>query len=230
MNAKNVVVIEDDVELAEQTKTMLEMNSFHVDVFHSAEDFLLSSIVSPVNPHIFLIDLNLPGLAGCELIKVIRYKDKVSPIFMISGATQDEFLNKCLSAGADDYILKPYNPDHLLLKIKNAQIKLRHFLGSTIDFGVKLVPEAKLLSRDGVKMKLTNREYAIVEQLISSPDEIHTREMLVKKIGNDEVTVRTIDVHVSTARKKIEKLKIGIETMRGLGYRIILTTDDVVKM
>lgn len=222
MQTKNLVIIEDDVTLATQMKMMLEMQAFIVSVFHSAEDYLMNVKVSPGTPYIYLIDLNLPGLAGCELVKVIRYKDKVSPIFMVSGSTEDKFLNQCLSAGADDYLLKPYNPDHLMLKIKNAQSKLRHFLGANIDFGVKLVPEAKLLAHDGVKLKLTNREFAIVEQLISAPDEIHSREILVKKIGNDEVTVRTIDVHVSSVRKKMEKLNIGIETMRGQGYKIIL--------
>lgn len=219
---KNFVVIEDDVVLSEQMRMMLELQTFHVGVFHSAEEYLMNAKVAPHIPNIYIIDLNLPGLGGCELVKVIRYKDKVSPIFMVSGSTLDENLKMCLAAGADDYVLKPYNPDHLMLKIANSQIKLRYFLGLNIDFGVKLVPEAKLIARDGVKLKLTNREFAIVEQLISAPDEIHSREELVKNIGIDEITVRTIDVHVSSVRKKMRKLNIGIQTMRGLGYRIIL--------
>jgi two-component system response regulator QseB len=222
MGTKNIIVIEDDVLLAQQMKTILVMQDLNVEVFHSTEEYLMNSKAAPLAPQIYLLDLNLPGLTGAELVKVIRYKDKVSPIFMISGSTEDHILNKCLAAGADDYLLKPYNPDHLMLKIKNAQTKLRYFLGANIDFGIKLVPEARVISNDGEKLQLTNREFAIIELLISEPGAVHSREDLVKKIGNEEVTMRSIDVHVSSLRKKIERLNIGIETMRGVGYKIIL--------
>ncbi len=162
----------------------------------------------------------LPGLAGSELVKVIRYKDKISPIFIISGQSPDSALQKCLSAGADDFLSKPYNPDHLLLKVLNAQTKLRFMIGSMMEFGVKLVPEAKLVSRDGIKVKLTNREYSIMETLLSLPEEILSREKLIKEMADDEITARTIDVHVSSLRKKIVKLELEIETCRGKGYRV----------
>lgn len=220
MQTKNFIVIEDDMALAFQFKAMLEMERFTVHVFHSAEDYLMSARVAPNVPHIYLIDLNLPGLAGSELVKVIRYKDKISPIFIITGESPDSGLQKCLSAGADDYLCKPYNPDHLLMKVLNAQVKLRFMLGSMMDFGVKLMAEARLVSRDGEKVKLTNREYAIIEKLLSSPDEVVSREMLIKEIGDDEITERTIDVHISSLRKKVSKLELEIETCRGKGYRI----------
>lgn len=220
MQPKNFIVIEDDVALASQFKAMLEMEKFTVQVYHSAEDYLLSPGSAQTVPHIFLIDLNLPGLAGSELVKVIRYKDKLSPIFIISGQSPDSALERCLSAGADDYLCKPYNPDHLLLKVLNAQIKLRFMIGSMMDFGVKLVSEARLISRDGKKVQLTNREYAIMETLLSFPEEILSRERLLKEIGDDEITERTIDVHISSVRRKITSIDLEIETCRGKGYRV----------
>lgn len=220
MATKNFVIIEDDVLLASQLKTVLEMAAYDVKVYHSSEEFLLSSKMNQLTPFIYLIDLNLPGLAGSELVKVIRYKDKISPIFMISGTTLNTALEECLSAGADDYLLKPYNPDHLLLKINNAQAKLGFMMGSMMDFGVKLLPEAKLICRDGLKAKLTNREYSIMERLLSAPNEVHSREKLIKEIGDAGITERTIDVHISALRKKIEKISLEIETCRGKGYRI----------
>lgn len=222
MPAKNFVVIDDDALLAQALRIMLEMESFKVQVFHSAEDYLLSISVSPSTPQIYLIDLNLPGLGGCELVKVIRFKDKVSPIFMISGDSKDHSLKRCLAAGADDYMLKPYDPDLLMLKIQNAREKLKIYMGTAMDFGIKMVPEAKLISRDGLKTKLTNNEYAIFDQLMSAPDQIHTRQDLIKRIGNPDLTERTIDVHVSSVRRKLEKLDLGIETLRGKGYRVLI--------
>ena len=222
MHTKNFIVIEDDVLMARQMKLLLEMENYKVHVYHSAEDYLLNSETSPETPYIYLVDLNLPGLAGSELVKVIRYKDKVAPIFMLSGSTLDAHVRQCLEAGADDIILKPFNPEHLLLKIKNARLRLQFFLKSNMDFGVKIVPEARVIFRDGVKMQLTSKEFLIVEQLIASPDLIHTRESLMKTMG-DNMTERLIDVHVSSVRRKLVKLNMGIQTLRGRGYRISMT-------
>lgn len=220
MIIENFVVIEDDLALAGQFKAMLELESFKVNVFHSAEDYLLSPQSQSKTPYIYLIDLNLPGLAGSELIKVIRHKDKIAPVFIISGESPEIALKKCLDLGADDYLAKPYNPDHLILKIRNAQNKLKFLITSMIGYGVKLIPEANLISRDGSKLRLTGMEFAIIEKLLAHPDEVISRVRLIKEICGKEITERTVDVHVSNLRKKLIKIDLGIDTLRGMGYRI----------
>jgi two-component system phosphate regulon response regulator PhoB len=219
MENKHFIIIEDDVVLAKQFKEMLELESFEVQVYHSSEDFLMGSKIND-KLCIYLIDINLPGLNGTELVKVIRHRDKLSHIFIISGEMNTSIFGKSLELGADDFLFKPYNPEHLLLKVINAQSKLRILTRSMMDYGVKLLPEARLISRDGIKLKLTNREYAISECLLRNPEKIHSRESLVKEISDVDITERTIDVHISSLRKKLPELNLEIETLRGKGYRI----------
>lgn len=219
MKLNNIVVIEDDSILSSQLKEILEMSQFRVHLFQSAEDYLLSrQAVS--QPCIFLIDLNLPGLGGTELIKVIRHNDKLSSIFVLTGADPKDAFSIALSAGADDFLSKPYNPDHLLLKVQNTQRKLEVLVSLNIDYGVKLVPEARMISCDGVKVKLTNREYLIAKELFSAPGEIQGREKIIRSFSDSDITERTIDVHVSSLRRKIAGLGLEIETCRGKGYRL----------
>jgi two-component system response regulator PhoP len=219
MNRKNLIIIEDDELLARQLKEIFEISDYSVLVYHSAEDFLFSKTEIP-RPAIYLIDLNLPGLSGVELVKVIRQRFKFSTIFVITGESPMEAFKSCLSAGADDFLSKPYHPDHLLLKVQNAQKKLELLKGSVMDFGVKMVRESRLIAQDGVKIKLTNREYVIMEKLLLFPDEVVSRETLLRAMSDEEVTERTIDVHVSSLRRKIARLNLEIETCRGKGYKI----------
>lgn len=220
MNLKKCIVVEDDLGLAKQLEQLLELSHFQVQIYHTAEEFLLRQPSLP--PCIYLIDLNLSGIKGVELIKLIRYQDKISPIYILSGAILESEISGCLKHGADDFLLKPYNPDHLILKLLNAQAKTNLILKNMINVGVKLVPEANLVVHEGMKIKLTNREYTILEALITEPEAIHSREVLVSRMGEKEITDRTIDVHVSSLRKKMEQVKIGIETCRGRGYRILI--------
>lgn len=219
MNTKQLVIIEDDILLAKQLKEIFELSDYDVKVFNTAEDYLFSK-AGLNSPAIYLIDLNLPGLMGIDLMKVIRHQDKFSAIFVITGESALDAVKKSLTAGADDFISKPFNPEHLLLKVKNAHAKLQLLRSSMIDVGVKLVPDACLVSRNGHKMKLTNREYAIIKKLLSTPDEIFSREVLVKEMRDNDITERTVDVHVSSLRRKLSKLGLKIETIRGKGYRV----------
>lgn len=214
MSVENFIVIEDDVTLASQFESILKLHNFKVNVFHYAEEFLIQKNVSATTC-IYLIDMKLPGIKGLEMVKLIRYKDKISPIFIISGGTVSDDITECLKHGADDYLLKPYNPDHLMLKILNAQTKTQLVLKDMLNVGIKLIPEANLVMREGLKIKLTTREFSIMEQLLKFPDEIHSREILASRMKDHEITDRTIDVHVSSLRKKVQKLNVSIETFRG---------------
>ncbi|MBA2405945.1 MAG: response regulator transcription factor [Bdellovibrionales bacterium] len=217
----NAVIIEDEVLLASQMKILLEMQKFTVSSFNTAEDFIFcfSTFTAPT---LYLIDLHLPGLSGSELVKLIRYKDKISSIFVISGDNDADEISECLKSGADDYLQKPYNPDHFMLKLVNTHNKMKVLLSTMLNVGVKLIPEANLIIRDGIKIKLTKREYGIIQQLLSKPEDIQSRENLVEAMIGNDITDRTIDVHVHSLRKKISKVKMTIETCRGQGYKVVV--------
>jgi DNA-binding response OmpR family regulator len=213
-----VVIIEDEKEVGEMLKFLLEKNSFNVDFYPSAEDFFLAKKF--YSTCVYIIDSNLPGIQGEDVIRTIRSKDKISPVFIISGNTEGEDISQGLACGADDYLPKPFNTDHLLQKVRNSVQKTKIVLDNMMNVGIKLIPEAHSILIDGATVNLTQREFTIVEKLIKNPGNIVTREELVNGFDDSEVTVRTIDVHVSSLRKKLEKIKLVIETVRGKGYKI----------
>lgn len=213
-----VVIIEDEKDVGEMLKFLLEKNSFQVDFYQSAEDFFLAKKFYATC--VYIIDSNLPGIQGEDVIRTIRSKDKLSPVFIISGKTEGEDISHGLACGADDYLPKPFNTEHLLQKVRNSVSKTNVILDNLMNVGIKLIPEANSLLLDGTTVTLTSREFTIVQSLIKKPGDIITREELVGNFDDPEVTIRTIDVHVSSLRKKLENVKMSIETVRGKGYKI----------
>jgi DNA-binding response OmpR family regulator len=214
-----VVIIEDEKDVGEMLKFLLEKNAFTVDFYQSAEDFFLAKKF--YSSCVYIIDSNLPGIQGEDVIRTIRSKDKLSPVFIISGNCEGEDISQGLACGADDYLPKPFNTDHLLQKVRNSVHKTNIILDNLINVGIKLLPEANSVIHDGATVNLTSREFTIVERLLKTPGEIVAREELVIDFDDAEVTIRTIDVHVSSLRKKLEKVKLTIETVRGKGYKIM---------
>lgn len=213
-----IVVIEAEKNLGEKLRSLFEKISHHVDLYHSAEDFFLAKKF--YTSCVYIIDSNLPGIRGLEVIRMIRSKDKLSPIFMISEFVQGKDITEGLAAGADDFLPKPLNTDHLLQKVKNSMDKTRIIQENLMNVGTKLIPEANSIIHEGDTVNLTSREFIIMNILLKTPGKIATREELVAGFDDSEVTTRTIDVHVSALRKKLEKIELSISTVRGKGYKI----------
>ncbi len=217
---KNVVIIEDEKEILEALKYLLEKNNFIVQGFQTAEEFF-SSRIRPEHC-VYLVDWNLPGIKGVDIVKTIRLKDKLSPIFMISAYNKTDQIIEGLQSGADDYITKPFNYDELLARIGNAHSKVSNLEANLINVGLKLIPEAHSVIKDGVTVSLTSREFVIFKHLHKNQNIPSTREELIDQFENDmEMTARNIDVHIFSLRKKMNKLNIGIETVWGTGYKLV---------
>lgn len=219
-----IVIIEDEKDVGETLRFILEKNGFSVDFYLSAEDFFLTKKF--YSTCVYIIDSILPGIQGEDVIRTVRLKDKLSPIFIISGKVEGQDISQGLACGADDYLPKPFNTDHLLQKVRNAVHKTNIILENHLNVGIKLLPEANSVLYDGITVNLTSREYLIVDKLIKSPGKIVTREELVGDFDDSEITVRTIDVHVSSLRKKLEKIRLVIDTVRGKGYKIELNASE----
>lgn len=220
MSKRIAIIIEDEKSLAQQLGTILTASNFECELYYNAEEFLLAKKFH--QNCLYLLDLSLPGIQGKELINLIRVRDKFSPIFILSGNLDESKVTDVLRCGADDYVQKPYNPDHLLMKVNNAFNKMENILKDQLNVGIKLIPEADLVMREGKALKLTSKEFLIIELLLKDVQKIHTREELIDHLGTSEITARTIDVHVSGLRKKLEPIEMEIETIRGKGYRVIV--------
>jgi len=217
---KSIVIIEDEKDFVKSLKYLLEKNEFEVSAFLSAEDFF-STKVRPYHC-VYLVDWNLPGIKGLDIIKTIRLKDKISPIFMISAYNKADQVIEGLESGADDYITKPFNYDELLVRVGNAHRKITSLQDNLMNVGLKLLPEAHSIMKDGETVSLTSREFVIFNHLHKNKVTPSTREELINQFEKDmEMTARNIDVHIFSLRKKLNKLSIGIETVWGTGYRLI---------
>lgn len=217
---KSIVIIEDEKDIVESLKYLLEKNDFEVSSFLSAEEFF--SAKSRPEHCVYLVDWNLPGIKGIDIIKTIRLKDKLSPVFMISAYNKADQIIEGLQSGADDYITKPFNYDELLVRVGNAHSKVSNLSDNLINVGLKLIPEAHTVIKDGVTVNLTSREFIIFQHLYKNPNVASTREELINQFEKDmEMTARNIDVHIFSLRKKMSKVAIGIETVWGTGYKLV---------
>ena len=217
---RSIVIIEDERDIVESLKYLLEKHEYEVMSFLSAEEFF-SERKRP-DHCVYLVDWNLPGIKGIDIIKSIRLKDKISPIFMISAYNKSEQIIEGLQSGADDYITKPFNYDELLVRVGNAHNKVSNLQDNLINIGLKLFPETHSVIKDGVTVSLTSREFVIFQHLNKNQKVPSTREELIGQFENDmEMTARNIDVHIFALRKKMIKVNIGIETVWGTGYKLV---------
>ncbi len=218
MEIGKICIIEDDQSTSEILLEFFTEKNYLVTTFGSAEEFYPK--LDAEFRGLYLIDRNLPGDSGLEIIKRIRSVDKISMIFLVSAAFGKEQIMEGLEAGADDYLTKPFSINELDIRAQNAQKKLNH-IDSELWVGLKLLPQFSAFIKDGVTVNLTNREYIIFEKLRNNYKQPIGREEIISSFSNDEkVTVRNIDVHVFSLRKKIKEAGFSIETVWGKGYQL----------
>lgn len=217
---KRVVIVEDEKEIIESLKYMIEKNDFEV-IGHESAESLFTDFQNKFC--IYLIDWNLPGIKGVDVVRTIRTKDKISPVFMISANSSPEHILEGLKSGADDYLVKPFSYDALMVKLLNAYSKVSTLHENLMNVGLKLIPEANSVIKDGVTVNLTAREFIIFQYLYNRHGIASTREELINQFDKDfDMTARNIDVHVFSLRKKMNKVAISIETVWGTGYKLNL--------
>lgn len=217
---KKICIIEDEVDIVEALEIYLEDLGYLVTSYNSAEEFFSN------HPEdfkgLYLVDWNLPGEPGINIVKRIREGDKISPVFMISAYNKKDDIVRGLNAGADDYITKPFSLDELEARIANAHQKFSHHQSSDNSQGIRILPEASAFIKEGKTVNLTTREFIIFNKLYHSNGEAVTRQLLIEEFPKDDkVTVRNIDVHVYSLRKKIKEVDFVVETVWGTGYKLV---------
>jgi len=178
---------------------------------------------------LFLVDIELPDGTGLEFVARLPAGLKDRPILFLTG--RNDFASKvtAFSLGADDFVAKPFDPQELKLRVDsrlNKKTKLGA-LGSTFSVGDLICsPQEQRISRQGESkgIDLTSLEFRIFRLLASAPNRIFPREEILSKVWSDSVAVtdRTVDVHVSNLRRKLNGSKVKIETVINTGYRIVV--------
>ena len=222
---KKILVVEDDMDIHNLIKNVLEKERYDVISAYSGTEALL--LIEKKDLDLILLDLMIPGLSGEEIIK----KVKNIPIIVISAKISSEDKVNALSIGANDYITKPFDTNELLARIK-VQLRL-----SKKDHNVSLSYKDMILDKNShtlyIKDKninLTKTEYTILRQLLLNPKQIITKTKLIQLLNeNDKINLETqvcdensLKVHISNIRKKIKKVteQQYIESVWGIGFKL----------
>ena len=227
-----ILIVEDEPGIRDMIRFALEQNQFQVVTaasVNAATEVLLEASIDAA-----LVDWMLPGANGIELIKQLRKNASTSqlPIIMITAKTDDANISQGLDAGADDYITKPFSPRELVSRLNALLRRSNQFQAHGAKrLGDLLVDNIKhrVTVADAV-VELGHIEFKLLDYLIQRPERVFSRSQLLDGIWgpNSDIEERTVDVHVLRLRKALKPVKHEsvIETVRGVGYRLIIKPPD----
>ena len=217
-----IMVVDDDQDLAEMLGIVLNGAGFEVDLVNSGDQVM--TIFDSHEPDLVLLDVMLPGLSGIEVCKIIREKSMV-PIVMLTAKGDSYDVVKGLEAGADDYVVKPFNPSELVARIK-VRLRRSNTESSTIlrvgDIVIDQV--AHTIIRKGKIIPLTRLEFDLLVALAKEPGRVFTRDALLSEVWGYQqaADTRLVNVHVQRLRAKVEEDADNptvVLTVRGVGYK-----------
>ena len=221
-----ILVIDDDIELCQLVAEYLETEGYEVEAVHDGEAGVARALAG--EHRLAVLDYMLPGINGFEVLRQIRASSRL-PIVMLTA--RGDHVNRIvgLQMGADDYLPKPFDPLELVARI-NAVLRRSNESQSDITIhpvlavgDIEMDNRTRTVQRAGEIVELTVVEYSLLEQLLSSPGQVLSREDLVKKVLHRKLSPfdRSIDTHVSNLRKKLGHEVNGterIKTVRSIGY------------
>ena len=220
-----LLVIEDDATLRESLATQLVTNGFGVEQAADGREGLYFALEYPVD--LAIIDLGLPEMSGLDIIKALRAKGKTYPILILTA--RDRWQDKVdgLSAGADDYVVKPFHFEEVSARVNALLRRTGGWASSILEAGpVKLDLQRQEVSVDGGAVELTSFEYRIIEYLMVRAGKVISKTELTERLYDQdfERDSNVIEVFIGRLRKKLDPDNTikPIETLRGRGYRFAL--------
>jgi len=195
---------------------------FEVDLVNAGDQVM--TIFNSHEPDLVLLDVMLPGLSGIEVCKIIREKSMV-PIVMLTAKGDSYDVVKGLEAGADDYVVKPFNPSELVARIKVRLRRSNTESSTTLHIGDIVIDQvAHTIIRRGKTIPLTRLEFDLLVALAKEPGRVFTRDALLSEVWGYQqaADTRLVNVHVQRLRAKVEEDADNptvVLTVRGVGYK-----------
>ena len=223
-----VLIIEDEVAIADLEKDYLELSGFRVEIENNGNQGLARALSEEFD--MFILDLMLPGVDGFEICKKIR-ENKNTPILMVSAKKDDIDKIRGLGLGADDYMTKPFSPSELVARVKAHLSRYERLINSSVQEndvieirGLKIDKTARRVWVNEEEKQFTTKEFDLLTFLAQNPNRVFSKEELFSQIWDLESVgdIATVTVHIKKIREKIELSTTKpqyIETIWGVGYR-----------
>jgi len=224
-----ILLIDDDAELCALLEEFLKREGFEVESEQEGNQGLQKARAGGVD--LIVLDVMLPGIDGFEILRRLRPQSK-TPVIMLTARGEDVDRIVGLELGADDYLPKPFNPRELAARIRAV---LRRYEARPPEpsarlevNGVTIDPGAREAFSNGKRVELTTFEFDILEMLMRSAGRVLSRDALMESFYNRKATPfdRSIDMHISHLRKKLERGDALIKTIRGVGYQFARAPEE----
>jgi two-component system response regulator ArlR len=224
VNLMRILIVEDELHLAEALTQILKKNNYTVDAVNDGEaglDNALSDIYD-----LIILDIMLPKMDGLTILRNLRKEGIAAPVILLTakGDISDKVVG--LDSGADDYLAKPFATEELLARIRAMSRRKSEVLpDNSLRFGdIELNTATLNLSRESKEVKLILKESQLLELLITRKNSASSKELIIEKLWgfDSEVEHNHVEVYISFLRKKLAYLdsKVSINTIRGVGYML----------
>ena len=218
-----ILLVEDEIHLAQALTEILKKNMYAADAVYDGQsglEYALSGVYD-----LIILDIMLPKMSGIEILQNLRAEKKSVPVLMLTAKDEIEDKVAGLDYGADDYMTKPFSTDELLARVRALLRRKGEVVDDELVFGdisLKLKKNELVCGENQVKLSL--KEFQILELMMYNPDQILTKERIIDKIwgGDSDAEYNNVEVYISFLRKKMQFLnaKTEIKTVRGVGYSL----------
>jgi two-component system, OmpR family, response regulator len=219
-----LLVIDDDKLLADYIRLALQEDGHAVDVAHTAAEGRTNALV--FSHDAIVLDFNLPDGSGLEVVEAIRGKGRSTPILMLTARDDKEDVIRCLDAGADDYLSKPFVIGELRARVRALVRRGGAVRNEQVTFGdLSLDRLQRRITREARELPLTPKEYSLLEFFLLNTGRVVTRTELLEKVWDMHFDPgsNVVDVHVARLRGKLQRAssQVSISTVRGSGFMLV---------
>lgn len=223
-----LLIAEDELDLAEALTVFFQKNHFSVDAVNDGADAY--EYASSGEYDAIILDIMMPKMNGIDVLRRLRAEGIKTPVMMLTAKGMKDDRITGFNAGADDYLPKPFEPDELICRVRAMLRRGENYRPSALSFGdLSLDPSNGLLSCADRSVRLSGREYQVMELFMRSPNVVFSADKIMERVWgwDSDAEINVIWVHISNLRKKLRSIgsEITVRAVRGLGYALEESND-----
>ena len=221
-----ILLVDDEIEITEINKRYLEQGGYDIDIANDGKEALEKYKRNKYS--LIITDIMMPNMDGYDLISEVQYLDAEQPFLFITAKTTEPDKIYALSMGADDYIVKPFSPRELVLRVRNILRRIEKNSTDSISMlgDLEINYNSRIARVNGKQLDLTVKSFELLWLLANTPERVFSKTELYEKIWQDEYVedANTLNVHVHSLRRILMKYSTertpNIKTVWGLGYKM----------